>query len=93
MATMADELRLRADAVEWRLVEGEIIALDLERSVYLAVNASGTLLWPALAEGTTQETLVEQLMESFGIDRAAAEHDVAAFVQALREQGLVTSPA
>ena len=51
---MTEPLRVRADALEWREVDGEIVALDLRRSVYLAINPSGALLWPALVEGASR---------------------------------------
>ncbi len=86
---MAEELRVRADAVEWRQVEGEIVALDLRRSLYLAINPSGAALWPALVEGASREELVDRLCAEWGIDRAAAEPDVDGFLSELAEHDLL----
>lgn len=61
-------LKLRRESLEWRRVEGEIAALDLEASVYLGVNPTGTVLWEALAEGATRQELEERLRGSFNID-------------------------
>ena len=63
---MAERLRVRAEAVEWRTVEGEIVALDLRRSLYLAINPSGATLWPALVEGASRDELVERLCAECG---------------------------
>ena len=35
--------------LDWREVEGELVALDLRESRYLAVNRTGQVLWAALA--------------------------------------------
>ena len=46
-------LRLRSRALEWRIVEGEVIAIDGDTSQYLGVNGSGALLCSEeLADGS-----------------------------------------
>lgn len=82
-------IRLRQGAASWREIEGETVLLDLENSVYLGLNAAGTTLWPALAEGATRADLVDRLTAAFGIDRTVAEADVDAFVESVRERGLL----
>lgn len=83
------ELRLRSEALQWREVEGEVIALEGRTATYLASNTSGALLWRALAEGATREQLVAGLVDRFGIDRKRAVEDVDSFVQELLDQNLL----
>ena len=85
------ELRLRSDGLEWLEVEGEVIALEARRSAYLAANSSGTLLWRALAEGTTEAQLAELLVDTYSLDPELARDDAARFVADLREQGLLAT--
>lgn len=85
---MAD-VKLKTDAVEWREVEGEIVALDLDSSEYLAINRSGTAIWPLLVDGATREELAAHLAGEYGIDEAVAERDVGAFLDVLSERGLL----
>jgi uncharacterized protein (DUF2132 family) len=82
-------LRLREDRLEWREVGGEVLALDMDSSTYLGANASGALLWRTLAQGTTHEDLVTELVDAYGISEAQARTDVDAFLGELSEQGLV----
>jgi len=82
-------LKIDSSAVEWRLVEGEIVALDVNRREYLAVNASGARLWTLLADGATEEALVESLAGDHGLPPPEAAADVAAFLSPLRERGLL----
>lgn len=84
-------LRLRADAVDWREVDGQVVVLDRAGSVYLAVNAAGAELWPTIVQGGTRQQLVQALLDSFDVDRARAERDVDAFVASLSERGLLES--
>jgi hypothetical protein len=82
-------LRLRDGDLDWREVEGELVALDLRESRYLAVNRTGQVLWAALADGATPAELVERLVEAFGIERARAKDDVDAFTAELESRGLL----
>jgi Coenzyme PQQ synthesis protein D (PqqD) len=84
-----ERLELRRDAVEWRQIEGEVIAIDLERAVYLGVNGSGAVLWELLAHGTTRALLVDRLVEAFALDEHRAEEDVDRFLAELERRGLL----
>ena len=82
-------MQLRDTDLEWREVEGELVALDLRESRYLAVNHTGQALWAALADGATRDELIERLVEAFGIDRARAAADVNAFTDELESRDLL----
>lgn len=82
-------IRLREEALEWREVEGEIVALDLRAQTYLAINRSGAAIWAMLAAGSTFDGLVSKLMERFDVDRQSAAVDVNAFLDELEEHDLL----
>ncbi len=86
------ELRL-STGLEWREVEGEIVALDLDRSVYLAANASGALMWRQLSTGATRDGLIELLAQTYALERGTAERDVDAFLSELQRHGYVRPAA
>ena len=79
--------------MDWRAVEGEILALDLGSSRYLSVNRMGAVLWHELARGTSRESLVRRLMAAAGIDANRAERDVDVFLGQLAELGLAIEQA
>jgi coenzyme PQQ synthesis protein D (PqqD) len=83
------ELRLQTQLLEWREVDGEVIALEQERSAYVAANRSGALLWRALAEGCTQPELTALLVAEYGIDANTAKVDVDGFLADLAQRGLL----
>ena len=82
-------LRLRSDAIAWREIDGETVLLDLRTSTYLAVNASATLLWRLLADGTSAEMLAAALVDEYDIAPDEASADVEAFLQDCRERELL----
>lgn len=81
--------RLREQGLNWRTIDSELVAVDVPTSLYLTANTSGALLWRALSEGATRETLVEQLVSAFAIDRLRAETDVDAYLADLDKRGLL----
>jgi Coenzyme PQQ synthesis protein D (PqqD) len=79
-------LKLHDDRVAWREVEGEIVALDLDDSTYLAINNTGRLIWYELAAGASREDLVEKLVQAYDIPLDQAAADVDAFLAELRKR-------
>lgn len=92
MTAMSDRLQLRSDRLEWRAVDGEVVALDVSTSEYLAINASGRLMWEALARGATRDGLVTLLVDEYALDPTTAERDADVFIAELRRRGLLTGP-
>jgi hypothetical protein len=79
---MTSILKLRTE-LEWRDIEGEVVALDPRTATYLTVNQSGAELWSALASGASREQLIDLLMRKFAIPREEAATDVDAFIRML----------
>ena len=63
-----ENLRLNTDAVSWREVDGEVIALRHASSEYLSTNGTGTIVWKALVPGASRPELVALLVAEFGIE-------------------------
>ena len=84
-------LCLREQDLDWREVEGEIVALDAQGALYLAVRGSGAVLWRLLADSTTRDGLVHALVETYDIDATRAGDDVDEFLTTLGERGLLAS--
>jgi Coenzyme PQQ synthesis protein D (PqqD) len=82
-------LRLREDAVRWREIDREVVAVDLVSSIYLTTNETGVRLWRRLADGATTDELVDELVEAFGIERERAAADVQSYVGALDARNLL----
>ena len=89
-----EEVRLVERRLAWRVVEEEVLALDIDASEYLSINRTGALLWEALSHGSSPTELASLLADRAQISRARAQTDVDAFLGQLRERGLIaTRPA
>jgi hypothetical protein len=82
-------VELRIDDVSWRVVEGEIVLLDLRTSTYLTFNGTATDLWVALCDGATVEALPGLLVEKYDISTDEAARDVEDFISDLQSRDLV----
>ncbi len=90
---MSTSHRIRTSALSWQQVDDEVVVLDLDRSVYLALNGSAAVLWNKLAEGgddgVGDDSLTAELVSAFGIDAERASTSVAGFLDRSRSLGLV----
>ena len=93
MTTGATTLALRPDAVDWRRVGDEVIAIERDTSTYLATNETGSALWQSLARGTTLRELVDLIVGRYGVSVSRATADVEQFLAALESRGLLVSEA
>ena len=62
-------MQIRTEGLVWQELDGDLVLMDLERSVYLTTNATGSVLAKLLTEERTREELADHLVEQFGIDR------------------------
>jgi hypothetical protein len=85
----AEPIKIRTDALTWRLVDGEVIVLDRRNWAYISINDSGALLWQRLVDGATQPQLTAALVADFEVDEQRASGDVEEFLEMLRGHGLL----
>ncbi len=77
----------RSDGLVAEQMEGGIVMLDPETDRYLRLNATGRLIWEALAEPATLAELAGVLSERSGISTERAEADATTFIEGLIEFG------
>ena len=77
----------RTDGLVTEPMDGGIVMLDPESDRYLRLNATGKLIWEALAEPATVGELAAVLSERSGISRERAEADAATFIEGMIDFG------
>lgn len=70
--------------------DNSVIALNVDSGLYHGLDGSGPHIWALLAEPTTQEAVVNALLADFDIDRDTCTAQVTAFLDGLRQRGLLT---
>jgi hypothetical protein len=86
---MTDPIVARSDELETRIVEDELVLLDLRTQTYLSLNRTGARLWPLMVEGTDRAALVGALRDRHDVSVQVAERDVDALVAQLRAADLL----
>jgi hypothetical protein len=84
------------DVILTRLADGTGVLLHLGTKFYFALNATGVVVWEALAAGqpVDADRLADLLVERFsGVDRAGARADVEALLRDLAAEGLLAKEA
>src|SRR5207247_8269875 len=73
-----------------RELDGEAVLLDLDSGMYYGLNSVGTWIWnrTSAAGSLAFETLVDELVAEFDVDRPVAEGEAAAFIDELRANRL-----
>lgn len=82
-------MKLDDNGIVWQEIDGELVMMDLHRSVYLSTNSAGAFLAKLLTEDRSLEDLATALSGEYGIDPARAHTDAVAFVDQLTAKDLL----
>jgi hypothetical protein len=78
----------RSRETAWQMIGDEAVVMNLAGARVLGLNPTGALVW-SLLEERDEPGLAEAVAERFAIDTESARADVRAFLELLRERGLV----
>ena len=70
-------------------VDGELVALDLDRGHCFGMDEIGSAIWSLSEEPVTVGAIVDSLTERFEVERERCLSDVEPFVGDLIEEGLL----
>jgi hypothetical protein len=70
-------------------VNGEIVALHVERGQCYGLNGVASEIWRMLAEPTSVGEICEKLRAEYEVDSATCETEVRDLLANLREEGLI----
>ena len=85
--------RISDKDVVHELVEGEVLAINLESGTYYSMPGISAQIWLALVSGTSLEAVVGSLVEAYEGERAIIESTVAQFFEKLKSERLIVSDA
>jgi hypothetical protein len=67
----------------------EVVMMDAESGTYYGLNDTASSIWNLLAEARSVETIIDQLVEIYEVERFECEHDVLAALEDMRQRGLI----
>ena len=86
---MPDDYPAQNPRAAWRVYDGEAVIVSPEDSMLHTLNRVGTLIWEAADGNTPLSAIVSRICEQFAVEAAQAERDATAFIEKLRQRGLV----
>ena len=73
-----------------RIIEGEAVVITPDDSQLHTLNAVGTFIWERADGMRTVSQIVDELCQTFEVERAQAEQDVAEFISQCQQKKLMT---
>lgn len=71
-------------------INDEIVMMNIENGQYYLFNTIGTKIWELLENGaTTIDSLADQILPEFSIDRETLINDIIKFAKKGKENGLI----
>jgi len=84
-----DKRLARSERFAWRVIEDEAVLVDRDDEEVLRLNLIGTEIWQALDGSRSIAEIIDQIHQSFDVDRKTAEKDVLRFVKELVNREMV----
>jgi Coenzyme PQQ synthesis protein D (PqqD) len=72
-----------------REIQGDTFIMDVTRSQLHDLNAVGGRIWELVDGQRTVDGIVDALVEEYDVDRERAGGEVLAYLEVLREKGLI----
>lgn len=85
-----DDLVTRGRDLLTTMVDGELLAMSIERGVCYGLNRVGARAWELLESPRSIRSMCEALTAEFDIDLATCLAEVTDLIEGLRAEGLVT---
>jgi len=84
-----DKRLARSERFAWRVIEDEAVLVDRDEEEVLRLNLIAAEIWQALDGSRSIAEIIDQIHQSFDVDRKTAENDVLRFVKELFKRELV----
>lgn len=78
-----------ADSVTMRLVDEQLLLVDLETGTTFGLSGIGSDIWTLLGEGRSCSEICERLLGDYEVARETLAQDVAALVDELQSRRLI----
>jgi hypothetical protein len=85
-----DAIVVRNEGLLTAEVDGELMAMSVDRGMCYGLNAVGTRIWALIAEPRSIDDLCARLREEFDVEEEECRRDVVDLVEELRAEGLAT---
>ncbi len=73
----------------YRIIDDEVIVVDLENSTFHSLNSLASFIWQHLDGKSTIKEIIENICQDFEVDKTTAQEDCLNFIQELIDKKLI----
>jgi hypothetical protein len=70
-------------------IDDEKVMMSIEKGQYYGLDPVGSRIWDLMDKPVAVSALIAQLLSKYDVDRETCERDVLAFLEELREDGIL----
>jgi hypothetical protein len=85
-----DSVVVRNEGLLTAEVDGELMAMSVEKGSCYGLNGVGTRIWALIAEARTIDAICASLLSEYEVDAAQCRSEVIDLLEALCAEGLAT---
>lgn len=89
-ALVGGDIVVRDEGLLTAEVDGELVAMSIDRGVCYGLNSVGSRIWALLAEPRSIDDLCRQLLSEFDVGADDCRDQVLALLEDLRAEAMVT---
>lgn len=89
MSYSDDQRFIASDDALARVLDGELVMLDLKSGTYFGMNEVGARIWEILTAGENIASAVETLTSEFAVDPSTVREDIESLLVQLAERDLI----
>lgn len=83
------EILSRNQEIPWRIIEGQVVLLDLDEARAIMLNEVGSYIWIELERGLEAGELIDKIIMNFDIDQESARKDLSLFLDSMLKRDLL----
>jgi hypothetical protein len=86
---MSARFRVNEPRVVHEIIGGEAVIVNLANGNYYSADGAGAEVWRLIESGPSAEEIADVIVALYEVDHATADADVAAFLDALRNEEII----
>ena len=77
------------EKIAYRIIDDEVIVVNLEKSTFHTLNSVGAYIWQKLDGKTSVQMIIQDLSDEFDVDSETAEKDTIEFINSMLKEDLL----
>ncbi|MDD5431735.1 MAG: PqqD family protein [Candidatus Omnitrophica bacterium] len=86
---MPVQYKIKTEDVSYKLVENEVIVLNLKTGEYYTLDETGSFVWLLLEQKTSIDEIAGKLSKKYGIDKKVAFSDTKLLLKNFMKENLI----